>query len=71
MLAIFIPNAIDEKRNVSHVRSWDLLLGTGTVGIELQNYGFKNIVATDYCEEMLEVAGKKGSPDGVIYLHIF
>ena len=38
------------------------------MGIELQNYGFKNIVATDYCEEMLEVAGKKGRPDGLTYL---
>jgi len=47
-------------KDPAEVTVLDVAAGTGTVGIELQNYGFKNIVATDYCEEMLEVAGKKG-----------
>jgi len=47
-------------RNPADVTVLDVAAGTGTVGIELKNYGFKNIVATDYCEEMLDVAGKKG-----------
>ena len=34
--------------------------GTGLVGQELKNNGYKNIDALDYSKEMLEEAGKKG-----------
>ena len=37
------------------------VLGTGSVGVELVKYGFKNITATDYCQEMLDAAKEKGT----------
>ena len=30
------------------------------MGVELVKYGFKNITATDYCQEMLDAAKEKG-----------
>jgi len=38
----------------------DVAAGTGTVGIYLAQYGFKNVTATDYCQEMLDKAKELG-----------
>ncbi len=43
------------------------------MGVELVKYGFKNITATDYCQEMLDAAKEKGKIkyDNLIYFWKF
>ena len=47
--------------NVATVSILDVAAGTGLVGVELVKVGFKNIVALDYSQEMLDLAKEKGN----------
>merc|ERR1711915_201889 len=49
-----------EGKNPSEVTVLDVAAGTGHVGVELAKLGFRHITATDYCQEMLDVAKQKG-----------
>eukprot|EP00088_Acartia_fossae_P014387 TRINITY_DN176_c0_g1_i10.p1 TRINITY_DN176_c0_g1~~TRINITY_DN176_c0_g1_i10.p1 ORF type:complete len:248 (-),score=77.79 TRINITY_DN176_c0_g1_i10:135-878(-) len=49
-----------EGRNIADLTVLDVAAGTGSVGVELARYGFKNVTATDYCQEMLDKANDSG-----------
>jgi ubiquinone/menaquinone biosynthesis C-methylase UbiE len=49
-----------DRKNPAELTVLDVAAGTGSVGVELVKYGFKNITATDYCQEMLDAAKEKG-----------
>jgi len=48
------------REDPSEVSILDVAAGTGSVGQELSALGFKNITATDFCQEMLDVAKERG-----------
>jgi len=51
---------VADRKNPAELTVLDCAAGTGSVGVELVKYGFKNITATDYCQEMLDKAKERG-----------
>jgi ubiquinone/menaquinone biosynthesis C-methylase UbiE len=60
-MAIYLKELCEAAAlNVATVKILDVAAGTGLVGVELAKLGFKNIVALDYSQEMLDLAEEKG-----------